>query len=789
MVRRFITLLISLLAIIVIAAVVIRQIVAGSLPQLDGDIAISGLSADVTIRRDAVGIPTISAANRVDLSFATGFVHGQDRFFQMDLSRRSAAGELAELFGAAAVSTDKRNRLHRFRARSQEVLKHLTEQEQAILSAYTRGVNAGLDSLGSVPFEYHLLRMDPSPWRIEDANLVAYAMFLVLNDERASSDVRRGLAHNVLPKQVYDWMYPEGTEWDAPLMGTARAAKPIPGPDLLDLSGRPSIGNVNLSRIYPGRQVPGSNNWAVSGELTRTGRAIVANDMHLNTAVPNVWYRARLRVPGDIDLSGVTLPGMPLLVAGSNGQVAWGFTNSYGDWSDAVIVRAGPGENSYLTPDGPRSFEVHSETIKVKGGDTRTLVVRETIWGPIVDDDSYPDTDVAVRWIAHDSRALNLNHLALEHASNVEDALAIANTIGMPPQNFVCGDVAGNIAWTIAGRIPRRVGIDTRLPIDGSKVRLLPGWLPPDDYPRIINPESGRLWTANSRVTDGSALDIVGFGGYDLGARAQQIRNGLQDLASFEPADMLAIQNDDRAIFLQRWRDLVLDVLDRNAVTGNDRRERYRAAVENWVPRASVDSVGYRLVRAFRLEVRARAFEMLMMPVRETYGPDVRLRISNQFEAPLWDLVTRRPAHLLSATYSSWQAFMLAVIDAQLDSIDQDHAGKLADRTWGERNTASIRHPISRALPILSNWLDMPMDQLSGDVNMPKAIGPTFGASERFAVSPGDEASAYLHMPAGQSGHPMSDFYRAGHEDWVQVRPSPFLPGEASYTLTLTAAH
>ena len=787
--RRIVTLLLSVFAVLLIAAIVIHRIISGSLPQLDGNITVDGLSADATIERDAVGIPTISAASRVDLSFATGFAHGQDRFFQMDLTRRSAAGELAELFGEAAVSVDEHNRLHRFRARSDEVLKRMTDEEDAILRAYTRGVNAGLDSLGSLPFEYHLLRVHPVPWRMADTNLVAYAMFMDLNDERATSDVRRGLAHNVLPNQVYKWIYPEGTEWDAPLMGAAREGPPIPGPDLLDLSGRslPVAGNVR--QFYPERELPGSNNWAVGGELTRTGGAIVANDMHLRIAVPNVWYRARLRVPGAIDLSGVTLPGAPLMVAGSNGKIAWGFTNSYGDWSDAVIVRAGPDENTYLTPDGPRLFDIHSETILVKGGDSRTLVVRETIWGPVADDDSYPATDVAVRWTAHDPGALNLNQLALEHASNVEDALAIANTIGMPPQNFVCGDATGNIGWTISGQIPRRTDVDSRLPIDGSLVTMLLGWVAPDEYPRIINPESGRIWTANSRVADGSALDIVGFGGYDLGARAQQIRNDLFAKDSFDPADMLAIQNDDRAIFLQRWRDLVLEVLDESGVQGNDRRKDYRYAVENWQSQASTDSVGYRLVRAFRLEVRARVFEMLMLPVRETYGPDVRLRISNQFEAPLWNLVTTRPAHLLAANYSSWQEFMLAVVDTQLDLIDQNYAGNLSERTWGERNTARIRHPISRALPILSGWLDMPSDQLSGDVNMPKAIGPTFGASERFAVSPGDEASAYLHMPGGQSGHPMSDFYRAGHEDWVQVRPSAFLPGEARHTLRLSAAH
>lgn len=760
-----------------------------SLPQIDGEIARTRLSADATIARDAAGIPVISASTRRDLSYATGYAHAQDRFFQMDLTRRNAAGELSELFGALALPRDKQNRLHRFRARAGVALKKLSAVDAEIISAYADGVNDGLDGLGAKPFEYFLLGTTPRPWIEEDTILVVYAMFLDLNDARARRDVRRGLVQQVLPKSVFDWLYQHGTKWDAPLTGESVAAVAMPDAAEFDISEFRPTADVRTLPANFDTNLPGSNNWAIAGNLTATGRAIVANDMHLGITVPNVFYRARLRVTGSpaIDLNGLTIPGAPILVAGSNGQVAWGNTNSYGDWTDAVIVKAGDDPDTYLTPQGERKFSAYRERILVKDGEPEVLIVRETIWGPILDDNIDPDRVLAVSWIAHHPEAVNINHLDLETVTTAAAALEVASRIGMPPQNFVVGDAAGNIGWTIAGKIPLRSDYDAWLPADWSETGGWTGWLAPDDYPRILNPETGRIWTANARVADGEALYLIGDGGYDIGARASQIRDQLFAAEHFEPRDMLAVQLDDRAIFLSDWREILLNSLDEKAVAGNTLRQEYRDLVENWEPRASVDSVGYRLVRAFRLEVRVRVFNMLVQPVRERFGEDVALRISNQFERPLQTMLEKRPAHLLSAEYETWNDLLLRAIDSDLQYFADNYDDGLEQRTWGERNTARIDHPLGNALPFLSAWLNMPPDQLPGDSNLPRAQGPSFGAAERFAVSPGDEANGYLHMPAGQSGHPLSDFYRAGHADWVHGRASSFLPGEARYTLTLRA--
>jgi penicillin amidase len=789
--RLLARLLLTVLALSVVAAVVIYFVLHNSLPQLDGVIVSDRLSSDVTIERDASGIPTISATNRADLAYATGFVHGQDRFFSMDLTRRKAAGELAEIVGEAAIPLDKQSRIHRFRARANRVLHKLSPTENQILQAYADGVNDGLDGLGAKPFEYYLLGVTPRTWEKADSILVVFAMFIELNDQSAERDVRRGLAASALPGAAFEWLFPQGTDWDAPLMGEPRGNAEIPGPDEYSLRGQPAV-DANLDNsAWEERPLPGSNNWAVAGQLTDSGAAIVANDMHLSITTPNIFYRARLRMSGEpsIDLNGLTLPGAPILVAGSNGHVAWGNTNSYGDWTDAVIVRPADEPGTYLTPDGPKRIETYRETIIVKDQDPQILEIRETIWGPLREINTDPDQLVAISWIAHHEDAVTLGHLGLETARSAEEALNIANTIGMPPQNFVVGDEDGNIGWTIAGRIPVRNGANYDLPMDWSQTGGWLGWVPATDYPRILNPESGRIWTANARVVDAEALKIIGDGGYELGARGKQIRDDLFAAGRFTPADMLKVHLDDRALFLSPWRDVLLATLDSTAVTGGAERAQYRQLVEDWVPRASTDSVGYRLVRDFRREVGRRVVNMMMQPVLRKYGADAPLQISNQFEGPLWSLVNKKPMHLLTDDYVDWDDLLLQAIDSSIKTYEEDYADGLENRTWGERNTAAIRHPLSRAVPFLSRWIDMPADQLNGDSNMPRVQFPAFGASERFAVSPGDESSGYLHMPAGQSGHPLSDYYRKGHDDWVHGRPTSFLPGVAAHSLNIKAGN
>ncbi len=779
-------------SLVIIAVVALWMAVRASLPQLDGNRALEGLAAPVQVSRDDTGVVTIRAANRRDAALATGFVHAQERFFQMDLMRRLAAGELAALVGGAAAESDLRQRVHRLRSVAREVMERADDAQRAIVDAYTAGVNAGVRALSARPFEYLILRAYPAPWLAEDTVLVVLAMYLRLHDERASRESRLGRLYGALPPAIYAFLTQAGTSWDAPLVGGAMASLPVPGAEVCDvrrIERQPLAGGSRRARAALEQDISvGSNVWAVSPRRTRDGVAMVANDMHLPLAVPNTWFRLRLQVDaGDrsgrgVDVTGVTLAGTPAVVAGSNGNVAWGLSNAYGDWVDLVVLEIDPRDpDRYRTPEGFRRFREYSEVIHIRGAAPRTLKIRSTIWGPVIDSDA-SGRPRALRWMAHDPEATNLALLRMESVQTVQQAIAVAQTIGIPPQNVVLADSSGNIAWTIMGRIPRRRGYDPSLPGSWADAgRGWFGWLAPENYPVVMNPVSGVVWAANARVVDGAALAAIGDGGYALGARATQIRDSLLGLAAASESDMLGIQLDDRALFLARWRRLLLRVTSPAAVAADARRGELRRVVEAGARRAAVDDAGYRLVRSFRRQLARRVFAAILSGCgrldANDFPPGLR-----QWEGALWRILEERPMHLLDPRYRSWQELLLAAADAAARECGD---GDLARCTWGDANVVRIRHPLSRTLPLLAGWLDMPARPLPGDTYMPRVQAPAMGASERFAVAPGRESSGYFHMPGGQSGHPMSPFYDAGHRAWSEGEPTPFLPGPAQHLLTL----
>ena len=768
-----------------------------SLPQLDGTIEAPQVQVAAQILRDAQGTPTIRAGSRRDLAFATGYAHGQDRFFQMDLMRRVAAGELAALLGKPLLDTDDRFRIHGFRRVAQQVVRDSPAADRELLDAYVAGVNFALTSAGARPWEYTLLRTEPAPWRAEDSVLVAFSMYINLNDSNGEDELARARLREMLPRPLFDFLHPLGTEWDAPVTGGKWQAAPIPGPDVFDLrSAAPRTAALRTPRSAgvpdDEEQFVGSNSWAVAGTHARDNAALLANDMHLGLRLPHVWYRARMIVESTTeparDLAGVTLPGLPMLIAGSNGHIAWGYTNSYGDWSDVVVVEPDPQDSSrYLTDTGSEPFENRDETMEVRGDEAGTLVVQTTRWGPVIDSDD-SGRPLVLAWTAHDPRATNLRMLDFETATTVEEALSIANRAGTPVQNILVADTQGHIGWSLMGQVPVRASYDSTLPHSSREPGGgWTGWRTPEEYPRIVDPAAGRLWTANTRTIDVATwLAFMGDGGYDLGARAAQIRDDLLALQSASVQDLQKIQLDDRALFLARWRDLLLDLLDAAALAGHPLRGEARQLIEHWSGRAAADDAGYRIVRAARLQMRKDVFESLTALARQRY-PQTKFAPSAQFEGPLWQLVTQRPAHLLDPQYDSWQAALLGSLDRALAELQKD-CKELQRCTWGQGNVLHMKHPLSSALPLASHWLDMPAQPMPGDAQMPRVQGQSFGASQRLVVSPGREAQGSLQMPGGPVDHPLSPFYGAGHEAWVRGEPTPLLPGPAKHTLTLRPA-
>jgi penicillin amidase len=772
-----------------------------SLPQLDGKRAAPLLSGTVTVARDANGVPIISGASRLDVAYATGFVHGQERFFQMDLLRRSAAGELAELFGPKALPLDRAHRLHRFRARAAEVLAHLAPEQRLFVERYAAGVNDGRIALGARPFEYALLGAAPRAWTPADSLLVVWAMYIDLQGNQEPRELARGWLARHASAQQLAFLLPEASSWDAPLDAPDVALAPPPVP-----SSAPEW--WGRKDAVPPRQLAGvgfadavgSNNYALAGTRSASGAAIVSDDMHLGLQLPNIWYRLALRFPDEKGrqrrVVGVSLPGAPpLVIVGSNGHVAWAFTNSYADTLDLMRLAVDPEHVGQVrTPAGWETPAMHPETILVKGEAPERITVRETSFGPIREAGG---EQYAVHWVAHSPQALNLEHLKLETSTTLIDALAAAAADGIPAQNIVAGDDRGNIGWTVAGALPRRElegrGLALTFPLSfpltpDSGPHTWSELLAPGAHPRVVNPPDGQLVTANSRQLAGPNAQVLGDGGFDLGARARQLGDDLRRLGGkADVPTMFRASLDDRALYVQGWRERALAALDPHALGGHPARAEFRRMLqESWDGHASKGSVGYRLAQQFRWSL----YELVFAGANaEMAKLDPRAGIAlatSRWPAVLARLLDERPAAWLPPGCASWQELQLAAVDRAILEVTKDGT-PLQQATWGARNTAAIVHPIGTALPMLKRWLGAPPDQLPGDANMPRVAGPKFGQSERLTVSPGREEEGLFDMPGGQSGHPLSPWFLRGHEDWVRGTPTPLLPGPAQHTLVFTS--
>lgn len=784
---RWIAITVLVLAASSVGALTAWLTLRASLPKLDGSEAVPGLLSRVSIERDAAGVPTLTASTREDLARGLGFVHAQDRFFQMDLQRRAAAGELSALLGPSLLPTDRRLRLHRFRHVAHEVVSQLDARERALLDAYVAGVNAGLDALSSRPFEYWLLRATPKPWTAEDSILCIHTMYLQLQDGDGQMQLQRALLRASLPEAAWRFLEAGAPEWDAAVDSTREQEPRIPLASEFDRRQPSDLPVAPPAQLLEQLHLLGSNNWAVSGKRTANGAALVANDMHLGYRVPIIWYRARMIKedrPETLDLTGITLPGAPSMVAGSNGAIAWGFTNSYGKFATVVRLVAVPTDDAaYLTAAGPKKFLYVDEALEVQRGATQHLKIALTEWGPVIGND-WQGRPYALQWSPQDPSASNLKLLKLEQAKSVDEALRLAPTFGIPGQNFIAADKMGNIGWTIAGRLPLRRPAESAVAQLSTDLEVgFSGWLDATAQPRVINPQTGFLWSANARVVGGTAAILIGDDGMDRGARAAQIREDLLHIAHpFTPADSLAVQLDDRSLFLERWKMLMVELVAAATAEGRDKTA-VRDTLAGWSGHAMPADAAYRLVTAFRQQVEARVYFMLIAPARAA-AADFHFSIPSSFEGPLWRLVQERPLHLLAASYPSWNALLQEALTAS-ERLPPD-CSALPTCTWGRVNTVHIAHPLSNALPFLAQFLDMPAVIVAGGrEDMPRIQGRDYGASERFSVAPGHETDGYFHMPGAQSGHPLSAFYRVGFSDWASATPSPFLPGQTTHTLLL----
>ena len=777
------TLYLLLILFLVLAGVVIFSVIKlrASLPIRDGELQIKGLDLPVTVTTDRFGIPTITASTRRDAALALGYVTAQDRLFQMDLLRRRASGRLSEIVGDIAIKTDKRQRVIGFHRVTQAIVANLSNEQREILVAYADGVNAYIRQMDTAPFEFLLLGYRPEPWTPEDSILVVMNIFQVLsfkqNDERMMT-----IMENSLPPEVVAFLTPDTDIYTQVLLGgpdAHRPIQPIPVEALASIRHAPKQTGERLVRTTS--HVAGSNGWAVDQSKTADGRAIVANDMHLRLSIPNTWYRVSLRY-GDVGISGVILPGAPAIVVGSNGHVAWGFTYIAGDFLDLVQLEINP-ENidEYKTPNGWRRFEVVNERIEIRGGEHIVQPVKLTIWGP-VSPNPLMGQPVAIHWTALQPEAVGMELLDIDQATTLDDALDIMNRFGGPLLNVTMADDAGQIAWTYCGKIPIRKGFDgssTKSWADGDIG--WEGYIPPSELPRVISPPEGFIATANNRTLGKDYPYIVGYN-FANSHRAYRINKRLREMDQVTEQDMFQLQLDTTNHFFEFYQQLALSVLTEETIANEPLLLEARRQIEVWNGKVEVDSVGFGILVRLREILAEDVFEPFLVLC---YNTDRRFSYSwRNMETPLRILLKERiPATLPDpANYPDWETFILEKLEESIEQLLGKYELKSLDQlTWGTIHKTEISHPLG-FIPILDKILNMPRKPLPGGYHCVRATS----ASERMVISPGHHTDGILHIPCGQSGHPLSENYKDQFSYWLKGEPLPFLPGPTTHTLTLT---
>jgi penicillin amidase len=758
---------------------------AQSLPAPDGEIRLPGLSAPATAETDALAIPTVAAPTRADAYRVLGYFHARDRLFQMDLMRRKSAGRLAEIFGEKALPVDLRQRVYRFQQAAEAIVANLPEDQRRTLIAYTEGVNAYLKAAREFPPEFRVLHYRPEDWRPADSLLVAFGMFQTLSDQERDERMLTAMERR-LPPEVAAFLTPDTDEYARALLGgneSWRPARPVPAESIARLIGEAGGQRLGRAGVGPEPASVGSNNWAVNGSKTADGRAIVADDMHLPLGVPNVWYRARLRYAG-FDLSGVTLPGVPLIVVGGNGRVAWGFTNVEGDFLDLVRLEINPANPAeYRAPDGWRRFETRTETVAVKDGPPRTIELKSTLWGPVAAEPLLGEP-VTVHWTALDPRAVNLGLMNMDAAGTLEQAMALLNRAGAPPQNAVLADDQGRIAWTYMGFYPRRFGLDGSVSVSWADGRA--GWngfIPPEELPRVIDPPEGFLATANNRTLGKEYPYVIGHG-FSNSYRSYRVSEQLKAKARVTEADLFALQLDTVSEFYEFYRQLALSMLADGAARSDPALADAERAIRQWNGRLDPDSLGIGLLIRWRQDLAQAVFAPLVARCVAA-EPGFAYRWREQ-ETPLRALLAQRlPETLPDRRHADWRGFLLGTLKQSRASLVQEQGvDRLENLTWGRIDRVPIQHPFSRAFPAAGWLLDMP--EVAGACNgfCLKVLHDTHGASERLVVSPNHPEDGILHIPGGQSGHPFSPHYRDQQRAWAEGRPLPFLPGKTEHRLS-----
>ncbi|HYE23818.1 MAG TPA: penicillin acylase family protein [Clostridia bacterium] len=760
-----------------------------ALPRVEGSVSLEGLQAPVTVVRDLQGVPHITAAGMEDLFFAQGYVTAQDRFWEMDATRRFAAGELAAAFGSEMIEQDKAQRLLGLRYVAERAAANLAPRDRAYFEAYARGVNAYIaEHQYKLPLEFRVLRYFPRAWSVEDSFLIGAMMAQLLTHGNYLDELHHEAILAKLGPQLTADLYVQTSGRDLPPQTASNPGELPPPPPSEEERGAASLPSQALGVVSPvapqlERMAPGSNNWVISGAHTASGKPLLSDDMHLPHRIPDTWYEVHL-TSGEFDAAGVSVPGMPAVVVGHNRRIAWGFTSVMPDVED-VYIETFNERGEYLTPSGWQRPEVRRETIAVKRGRDVQMDVVVTRHGPVITPSLKGESrQVALRWTMYDDHMLSFPFFEVNAARNWQEFRAAFSRFGIPGQNVVYADVDGHIGYQATGMYPIRKAGDGSMPVNGSDDSYeWSGYVPFEQLPSVYDPETGMIATANGRVTpDGYPFVLTTEWGSPY--RTERIYRMLRQNRKFTAADMLEIQTDVYSDLDRFVAERFVYAIDRTA-NASDRVRNAADLLRNWNGRMEKDSAAAALAQTARIRLQ----EVLL---KSKLGDSSKLY--TWWMSPVWleNTVLYQPSRWLPSGYSDWNALMTEVAESAIS--DAGAPRDLSKWKYGEMFPVEVKHPIFGNIPFLRNLGSSGKLPQSGNGVTVKQVGRAFGPSQRFTADLSNWDQSTMNLVMGQSGNIYSPHYKDHWPAWYEGKTFalPFSPGAVAgskkHELTLVPA-
>lgn len=745
-----------------------------SLPKTAGTVEIAGLTAPIEIVRDAKGVPHIFAASEADGWYALGYVHAQDRLWQMELMRRLGAGRLSEVVGPRALPSDRFMRVLGLNHAVEEQWHGFDAPTRAAVEAYAAGVNAWMEGrTGALPIEFLVFRHSPEPWQPTDSLLWAKLMGLRLSGNWRTELLRAKLLRS-LPRERVAELWPP-----YPADGPLTVAGDLGQLDLgqLDL-GQIDLASLDLDRLVaalppdttPDLSPGGSNAWAVAGSRTVSGKPLLANDPHLGFSAPILWYLARIETP-DFAVAGATVAGVPFVVLGHNRHLAWGLTTTQSDLQDLFVERTSAGDPAaYDTPDGPRPYVVREERIAVAGAPDEVLKVRETRHGPVLSDvlEDVPRGQVialSATFLLPDDRTPQALRY-LNKAADWDQVVVAMRDFHAPQQNLMVADDKGTIGFIAPGRVPvRRSGTGWTLSPGWSGAADWAGLIPFDALPRAVDPPNGRLFNANNSIVPPGYAYFIGED-WAPPHRAQRIAKVLDTDGSHDAEAAARLQLDNVSPAVADLMASLANVEPESAAArraldllrawgGNFDRHRpepliFAAWMRDLTRRIFADELGDRFPEFWNFR------PVLLKSVlggRDHWCDDIRTQR------------TESCAGLAAAS-------LTGVVAEFAEIAKRD----MADWRWGDEHPAIFDHPTLGGVPLVGGWANLLIEADGGDETLNRG-GMRFddknapyagihGAGFRGVYDLADLQASRLMIATGQSGNPLSSHYGDLLRDW-----------------------